>query len=139
MQSGVVYHKVKHSTIVKKIYTNLNHLFKFIKNNINKISKDYISVNTYPILKEFTSNVQYSPKLSFKIIYFVCFFAKIEKNIFLQAFASGTFVYIIFVEIIPHEFNEHSKNRISNTVCLMVGFAIMAALQALPNGEDEEK
>nr|CAB3266274.1 zinc transporter ZIP2-like [Phallusia mammillata] len=56
----------------------------------------------------------------------------------MQAFASGTFVYIIFVEIIPHEFNDETNNRISNTVCLLVGFAFMAALQALPHEEGED-
>uniref|UniRef100_H2XXC3 Uncharacterized protein n=1 Tax=Ciona intestinalis TaxID=7719 RepID=H2XXC3_CIOIN len=61
----------------------------------------------------------------------------IEKIIAItQAFASGTFVYVIFIEIIPHEFTgESSDRRMSKVTCMMAGFAVMASLQALPHEE----
>jgi len=55
----------------------------------------------------------------------------------LQAFASGTFVYIIFIEILPHELDntESGKNSIK-VLGLFAGFALMAAFQALPQEEE---
>ena len=56
---------------------------------------------------------------------------------FFQAFATGTFVYVIFIEIIPHEFvSSKSENRMWKLFSLGIGFAGMAALQAIPHEEE---
>ncbi|XP_076801330.1 zinc transporter ZIP3-like isoform X1 [Clavelina lepadiformis] len=61
----------------------------------------------------------------------------IEKAVVvLQAFAVGTFVYVIFIEIIPREFlAETSHNRIKKMLSLFVGFSSIALLQLIPHEE----
>ena len=52
--------------------------------------------------------------------------------ILLQSFATGTLLYIIFVEILqPKEDQYHSKNRLGQSFSLIAGFALMLAVLTL--------
>uniref|UniRef100_A0A6D2XBR6 Solute carrier family 39 member 1 n=1 Tax=Takifugu rubripes TaxID=31033 RepID=A0A6D2XBR6_TAKRU len=48
----------------------------------------------------------------------------------LEGFAAGTFVYITFLEILPHELNSPGK-QLLKVLFLLLGFSIMAALSFL--------
>ncbi len=51
-------------------------------------------------------------------------------NGILQSFACGTFLYIVFFEILPHELNSvgHYPNRMLKVLCLIVGYSTVALL-----------
>ena len=51
-------------------------------------------------------------------------------NGILQGIASGTFLYVVFFEILPHEFNskENQPDRLLKLLCLLVGFATVTGL-----------
>ncbi|XP_074862827.1 zinc transporter ZIP1-like [Carettochelys insculpta] len=48
----------------------------------------------------------------------------------LEGIAAGTFVYITFLEILPHELNS-SKCRLPKVLAMLLGFSVMAALRFL--------
>ena len=48
----------------------------------------------------------------------------------LEGLAAGTFIYITFLEILPHELNS-GGNQLLKTLFLLVGFSIMAGLTFL--------
>ncbi|XP_040900369.1 zinc transporter ZIP1 [Toxotes jaculatrix] len=60
--------------------------------------------------------------------------AKLEAGALIQAvlegLAAGTFVYITFLEILPHELNSHGK-QLLKVLFILLGFTIMAALTFL--------
>ncbi|XP_042279051.1 zinc transporter ZIP1-like [Thunnus maccoyii] len=45
----------------------------------------------------------------------------------LEGLAAGTFIYITFMEILPHELS-HGRNRIPKVAMLLVGFAVVTAV-----------
>ncbi|KAM4600678.1 zinc transporter ZIP3 isoform 1-T2 [Polymixia lowei] len=45
----------------------------------------------------------------------------------LEGLAAGTFIYITFMEILPHELSSH-KNRIPKVAMLLLGFAVVTAV-----------
>lgn len=56
--------------------------------------------------------------------------------ILLQSFATGTLLYIIFVEILqPKEDRFHTRNRSTKILSLIVGFALMVAVVTLMHGD----
>ena len=80
-----------------------------------------------------------SPSENEQLRYFFAYVVTFTDSVllFLQAFASGTFVYVIFIEIIPHEFiSAKSEKRLIKLSCLALGFAGMAGLQAIPHTEE---
>ncbi|KAM8973575.1 zinc transporter ZIP1-like [Pelodytes ibericus] len=48
----------------------------------------------------------------------------------LEGLAAGTFVYITFLEILPHELNSH-KWRLPKVIFILIGFSAMAGLRFL--------
>ncbi|XP_067411492.1 zinc transporter ZIP1-like [Emydura macquarii macquarii] len=48
----------------------------------------------------------------------------------LQGMAAGTFVYVTFLEILPHELNA-PKRRLPKVLSMLLGFSVMAALRFL--------
>uniref|UniRef100_A0A8C3RSD0 Zinc transporter ZIP1 n=1 Tax=Chelydra serpentina TaxID=8475 RepID=A0A8C3RSD0_CHESE len=48
----------------------------------------------------------------------------------LEGIAAGTFVYITFLEILPHELNS-PKRRLPKVLSMLLGFSVMAALRFL--------
>lgn len=48
----------------------------------------------------------------------------------LEGLAAGTFVYITFLEILPHELNSPGK-QLLKVLFLLMGFSVMAALSLL--------
>jgi zinc transporter 1/2/3 len=48
-------------------------------------------------------------------------------NAILQTIAGGTFLYVTFFEVLPHEFNQ-PKNRMLKVLFVLLGFSIIAGL-----------
>lgn len=48
----------------------------------------------------------------------------------LEGLAAGTFVYITFLEILPHELNSPGK-QLLKVLFILVGFSVMAALSLI--------
>ena len=48
-------------------------------------------------------------------------------NAILQTIAGGTFLYITFFEVLPHEFNQ-PKNRMLKCLSVIIGFSCFAGL-----------
>ncbi|XP_078001312.1 zinc transporter ZIP1-like [Glandiceps talaboti] len=48
-------------------------------------------------------------------------------NGFLQGLATGTFIYVTFFEILPHELNV-KRDEMLKVLCIIVGFAVMTVL-----------
>ena len=51
--------------------------------------------------------------------------------IILEALATGTFIYVTFLELVPHEFMGDVKNGPVKVFVMALGFATMAAFQLL--------
>ena len=49
-------------------------------------------------------------------------------NAILQGIACGTFLYVTFFEVLPHEFNQQSSNRYMKLFFLLLGFACICLL-----------
>jgi len=49
----------------------------------------------------------------------------------LQCIATGTFLYITFFEVLPHEFTSSSKSRLKKWTCVVIGFLVMCILICL--------
>ena len=54
-------------------------------------------------------------------------------NGILQGLASGTFLYIVFLEILPHEFSVKRRypNRMLKVLVLILGYSAVALIQFL--------
>ena len=48
----------------------------------------------------------------------------------LQAVACGTFLYVTFFEVLPHEMNS-GGNRILKVLCIILGFSFIASMMLL--------
>ena len=54
----------------------------------------------------------------------------------LQAIACGTFLYVTFFEVLPHEMNS-GGNRLAKVLCIILGFSFIAVMMLLlPEHED---
>ena len=49
----------------------------------------------------------------------------------LESISSGTFLFVVFIELIPKEMNLHSDTAFSKLLLVIFGFTIMAGMQAL--------
>ena len=58
-------------------------------------------------------------------------------NAILQTIAGGTFLYITFFEVLPHEFNQ-PKNRMLKVLFVLLGFSVIAGLIFITHWNDNE-
>ncbi|CAD5117957.1 unnamed protein product [Dimorphilus gyrociliatus] len=49
----------------------------------------------------------------------------------LQTIATGTFIYVVFFDILPEEFFENPQDTLQKCSCVFLGFGIIAALQSI--------
>ena len=58
-------------------------------------------------------------------------------NAILQTIAGGTFLYVTFFEVLPHEFNQ-PKNRMLKVLFVLLGFSCIAGLIFITHWNDIE-
>ena len=58
-------------------------------------------------------------------------------NAILQTIAGGTFLYVTFFEVLPHEFNQ-PKNRMLKVLFVLLGFSCIAGLIFITHWNDNE-
>ena len=56
--------------------------------------------------------------------------------VILEAVATGTFLYVTFLELVPHEFVGNVKNGPLKVLCMASGFLTMAIFQGISPEED---
>ena len=49
----------------------------------------------------------------------------------LESISTGTFLYVIFVELIPNELRVKGVDAIAQLLLVIIGFGIMAAIQGI--------
>ena len=49
----------------------------------------------------------------------------------LESISTGTFLFVVFVELLPNELQLRERNAIGQLVLVLLGFVIMAALQSM--------
>ena len=49
----------------------------------------------------------------------------------LESIATGTFLFVVFIELIPKEMNLHAEGAIKQLIFVICGYALMAGMQAL--------
>lgn len=54
----------------------------------------------------------------------------------LESISTGTFLFVVFVELMPKELDLRSQNAFSKLALIILGFLIMSGFQALGALED---
>ena len=49
----------------------------------------------------------------------------------LESISTGTFLFVVFVELLPNELKLSDRDAIDQLVLVLLGFIIMAALQSM--------
>ena len=49
----------------------------------------------------------------------------------LESISTGTFLFVVFVELLPNELKLRDRDAIGQLVLVLLGFIIMAALQSM--------
>jgi zinc transporter 1/2/3 len=55
----------------------------------------------------------------------------------LQAISTGTFLFVVFMELLPQELQLREKNALTKLIFILIGFCVMAGLQALDALNDD--
>jgi len=58
-------------------------------------------------------------------------FFELEKVGVLESISTGTFVFVVFMELVPKGMDLHAQDALKTVVLVMIGFGIMAGFQAL--------
>mgnify|MGYP006944990004 CR=1 FL=1 len=49
----------------------------------------------------------------------------------LESIATGTFLFVVFIELIPKQMDLHANDAIKQLTLVIIGYTIMAGMQAL--------